>query len=438
MKRYFEDRKLSIQTAILCILFVWLSYFTRALGISLVAALICYFIIERLLGKTDRNLKQVLLTILIITIPIGLWAYRCNMVQSFMKSASGGYGAEVGVADAATNILRRIEAHISVHFVANSFAPIIIYGIVWCLRRRRTVVEYYFIIFILILSVISGPAEKYTGDTMQHVRRYLVVIMPLTLYYFVMGVKPIIEALVSLDRKKLFETLAFLVSISFLLMIFYVTTEHGIRKFLIDYLSIMVLCALIAIFAILSAFSKRLLHLFSKNLSALSGIILYCLLCLLIFGEMIIAIQYIAGTSAARSPDWDEYISIAGWVKENTPLEALVASRLNYEFYLISGRRGENSRVWGYDPFTNTPEQQQQVLTDIKKILITYGFDYWILDNTREDSRVVISVLAQNPDETNNMFKIVYSYPPLRNTLAYVLEVNKEWVKKEKERRGIK
>ena len=77
-------------------------------------------------------------------------------------------------------------------------------------------------------------------------------------------------------------------------------------------------------------------------------------------------------------------------------------------------------------------------MTDIKKILITYGFDYWILDNTREDSRVVISVLAQNPDETNNMFKIVYSYPPLRNTLAYVLEVNKEWVKKEKERRGIK
>ncbi|KPK88840.1 hypothetical protein AMJ80_10575 [bacterium SM23_31] len=142
--------------------------------------------------------------------------------------------------------------------------------------------------------------------------------------------------------------------------------------------------------------------------------------------------------SRAYTPQGEAYVEAGKWVKENTPPEALVASRLNYEFYLISGRRGENSRVWGYDPFTNTPEQQQQVLTDIKKMLITYGFDYWILDNTREDSRVVISVLAQNPDETNNMFKIVYSYPPLRNTLAYVLEVNKEWVKKEKERRGIK
>ena len=140
-----------------------------------------------------------------------------------------------------------------------------------------------------------------------------------------------------------------------------------------------------------------------------------------------------AYTAAGKS-----FVEAAKWVKDNTSPEALVASRLNKEFYLISGRRGQNSRVWGYDQYSNTPEQQQQVLKDIKDKLVTFGFDYWILDNTRGDSQIVINVLARNPDEMNKMFKIVYLYPPQQNALAYVLEVNKEWVAQEKAKGKIK
>jgi len=142
--------------------------------------------------------------------------------------------------------------------------------------------------------------------------------------------------------------------------------------------------------------------------------------------------------SRAYTSAGEAYVEAAKWVKDNTPPDALVVSRLNYEFYLISGRRGQNSRVWGYETFTNTPEERQQVLKDIKDMLIKYDFDYWILDNTRGDSQIVINVLAQNPDEFNKMFRIVYAYPPQQNALAYVLEVNREWVAQEKAKGKIK
>ena len=127
------------------------------------------------------------------------------------------------------------------------------------------------------------------------------------------------------------------------------------------------------------------------------------------------------------------YVAAAEWIKENTQPDALIGSRLHYEFYLISERRGNNCRVWGYEPFDNSVESQQKVLTNIKNQLITHDYDYWILDNTRQDSKIVLSVLSQNPENLNEMFHLVYAAPQTQSgPLAYVLKVNKDWLGNER------
>lgn len=342
MRRYFEGEQFSIRVAFLCTLFIWLSYFTRALGISLVAAFVAYFIIERILGKTDRGFWRVLLTLIVIAIPIGLWAYRCNMAQSFVKSASGGYGATVGAAGAVTNILRRVEAHISFYmagkFLYVPLAPIALYGIGWCLLRKRTVMEYYAIIFMVMLALVTGPARKYTFDEMWAVKRYFVPMIPFILYYCVMGGKSILDALTSLDKRKLLGCLVFLLSVNLLVMLFYTGTGRGIRKFLVDYLSIIILCALITVLALISSRAKSSWPVSEYSPHA-NRVIAYTLLGLAILHGLGMAILYVTEISSPRTPAWDEYINIAEWVEENTPAESIVMCRKPRLFYYWTDRK---------------------------------------------------------------------------------------------------
>jgi len=137
------------------------------------------------------------------------------------------------------------------------------------------------------------------------------------------------------------------------------------------------------------------------------------------------------------NPTHEAYVNVAQWVKQNTPQDAVFASRLDKEFYLISDRHGVNSRSYfGYER-EYSDEIRDEVLKNISDNIIDNDIDYWILDNTRPDTAMLNYVLDRNIDVFNTMFQVVYAYPHDR-ALAHVLQVKKEWVAAERERRSVK
>ena len=127
------------------------------------------------------------------------------------------------------------------------------------------------------------------------------------------------------------------------------------------------------------------------------------------------------------SPNAKAYIETAYWVRDNTPSDAKIASRLDKEFYILSDRKGINARVWHDFEYTYTDGMRDEVLSNMKALIIQYDIDYWILDMTRTDSQVSIMVLQQNPEVFNSMFQIVFAYPAQPDSRAFVLKVKKEW-----------
>lgn len=150
---------------------------------------------------------------------------------------------------------------------------------------------------------------------------------------------------------------------------------------------------------------------------------------------------FIQKTHSSRydTPAGKAYVEAALWVRDNTPPDARVASRLDKEFFIISGRVGNNAKVWTRNDFNYSDEMRDVVLKGITNLILDFEFDYWILDFLRTDSRITIQVLQNNPEAFNAMFEIVYVYPPPaqnQNPLAYVLKVKEDWYELEKEKRG--
>jgi len=83
-------------------------------------------------------------------------------------------------------------------------------------------------------------------------------------------------------------------------------------------------------------------------------------------------------------------------------------------------------------------ETRDEVINTMTDLMLRYEPDYWILDNTRVDSRMVNEVLTRNRDFLNQVFQFVYVYPQSQQPLALVLKVNKEWLAEERARRNEK
>jgi hypothetical protein len=140
----------------------------------------------------------------------------------------------------------------------------------------------------------------------------------------------------------------------------------------------------------------------------------------------IVVMSHAAEKSSANAR---AYIEAAYWVRNNTPHDVRIASRLDKEFYILSDRKGINARVWHEFEYTYTDAMRDEVLSNMKDLIIQYDIDYWILDMTRTDSQVSIMVLQQNPGVFNSMFQIAFAYPEQPDSRAFVLKVKKEWFK---------
>lgn len=98
------------------------------------------------------------------------------------------------------------------------------------------------------------------------------------------------------------------------------------------------------------------------------------------------------------TPTAAAFINASEWAGENIPEDAILGSRLDKESSLIANRMGENIRTWQLNKgtFSNTPEQNLFIEKEILRLLIDIGFDYWILDYTRPDTRYTLMTLQKN------------------------------------------
>ncbi len=121
-----------------------------------------------------------------------------------------------------------------------------------------------------------------------------------------------------------------------------------------------------------------------------------------------------------------EYYEAGEWIKENVPEDAILASRLDKEMYIFSGRKSVNARIYhAYDnQFTN--EKGTEMINNLQKRIIDNDVDYYILCNTRPDMRMAVRAISGNSEIFESMFNLVYTSP---NRTTWVLQVKEEWKK---------
>lgn len=211
----YEEKWLS-KTTFFAISFILLAYFTRFIGISLVAAILIYLLFER---KADQNLsisvKKVIFGGLSIFIPILFWVLRNYSVKRI-----GGFdyfeefllGPNPFNLDVSWGFLERMIHNVYAfvfyafprvligiqfphrNFVAFILTGIIFYGFLYCFVKKRTVAEYYIIFYMFILFLWSWSALAGA--------RFLLPLIPFVFYYFIVGVRKILETVRACESLK--------------------------------------------------------------------------------------------------------------------------------------------------------------------------------------------------------------------------------------------
>ncbi|MCP4725219.1 MAG: hypothetical protein GY863_09290 [bacterium] len=121
-----------------------------------------------------------------------------------------------------------------------------------------------------------------------------------------------------------------------------------------------------------------------------------------------------------------EYYETGEWIKENLPEDAVLASRLDKEMFIFSGRKSVNARIYhAYDnQFSN--EKGTEMINNLQKKIIDNDVDYYVLCNTRPDMRMAMLAISGNTPIFQAMFTVVHTS---RNQTTHVLQVKEEWKK---------
>ncbi len=230
----FMDNKFSKKYLFLCSLFLLLSYFTRTIGFVLIIAIGLYITFERL---NKQEIRKFVFIILIIAIPILLWSVRIlgnegetyeqySYKDLFLKNSI--YDFDSGSLDS-NGIINRVvyngEKHItqfsktifdSVNWLSLIYPSLkwvelsvillvfftIIGGFIVSLKNR-TIIEYYFFVYIFFILLIPDPSS-----------RFLFPVIPFIINYFFKGIEIVSN---KLDKKIIMNLLIILVIICSLL-----------------------------------------------------------------------------------------------------------------------------------------------------------------------------------------------------------------------------
>jgi hypothetical protein len=364
VRRYAGEGNVLSKNAVLTSLLVLTSYFTRGIGLALVAATVLYLLLE---GKL--NLRKAAFIGLTFLIPAALWTIRNHTISperqlpSILRE-SLGYGRElilvnpsdpysktIGFGDLIVRLRRNItyyEGLISNIVSGKSFgaglgahliSAVVLIGLIYCFIRQRTIVEYYFPFYMLIY--LAWPSWQ--GE------RFLVPVIPFIFYYVL----------------RTTELLLSLVELIFRLI-------------------------------------KRKVSIEGKGFRLIEGAVLLALVLFLVRSNWAIDVNIVKRERAR--PYYDKVISdfldVIGWIKENTPPETVVISDRPSWVYLLSGRK-----TFSFPWVPNTDE----VVGFIRQIKADYVIVNPISSVT---SRYLVPSIERNQEK----FKEVYRRG---NSIAY-------------------
>lgn len=227
---------------ICALLFIMISYFTRSIGVSLAGAAIAYLFWDK---RKKVSVRDTIIAGAILIIPIILW-----LIYGYLAKKTGGfeyYSAFMSMQDplnptvklsiwtmlahnvyayafyAVPNIITGIHIP-SRNYLAFIGTIITLLGFINKLIFKRTIVEYYIVLYVLILFL--WPWSAVAGA------RFLVPVLPFVFYYFITGSKILIYKLAiskKLKRIFLFLLLAIIFSLNLKTTFSYFASANFIR-----------------------------------------------------------------------------------------------------------------------------------------------------------------------------------------------------------------
>ncbi len=224
IRRYGREETVFNKSGVIASILILTSYFTRGIGVSLAAAAFLYLLLEGGSGKGFR-LKSRKAAFIGVTflIPALLWTIRNQTISpekrlpSILRE-SLGYGRElilvnpsdpysrtIGLGDFIVRLRRNIvyyEGLISNivsgragggALLAHIISAVMLIGLIYCLMRRRTIVEYYFPLYMLVY--LAWPSWQ--GE------RFLVPVIPFILYYLLRTAELILGSVELIIRRRI-------------------------------------------------------------------------------------------------------------------------------------------------------------------------------------------------------------------------------------------
>jgi len=357
---------------------VFYSYQIKPIGIGLLAAAVVYFILIK------RDWKKLLLFVGVCGIGFVLWNMR-----NYLATGSVGYLEFFTQAISREGVIGASEPTKGFGIIGNLFYKpfdVAIQGhkifIPTMFQNMPTALNQLSIIFVIILytgfiyslfkhrsALDFAVAILFYGIVMYayliEPDRYYLPLIPFMYFYFIIGLKFLLSKIISLLKFKA-ETSLLNFSLLFVLIIMF------------------------------------FMNLISAN--------------------KVIASEH-SGKEYARD-SYQEYYEMAMWIKEKLPKDAILASRLDKEMYVLTKRKGVNSRIYFSYDTEWTEEKGEEMVDYLKELIIQNDVDYYILDNARPDSYMTKMTLIKNPDVFNAMFTAVYAS---KSQGSYVLKVKPEW-----------
>jgi 4-amino-4-deoxy-L-arabinose transferase-like glycosyltransferase len=199
LHRYSHERSWSVLAVAMAAALISLAYLTRLIGLSLLLATVIYLIGESA-GELRVRIKRAAVITGLAAIPAVLWFLRNWTINQY----AGGpywfyYSLPLKRASAAQSPIHGIIVYLAklaitaydytVHagrvivFYLPSpswvvlpllLALLIFAGFIWCVLRKRTIVEYYVFFYLCLLLPFPGSRQQ----------RYLIPLLPFIWYYF--------------------------------------------------------------------------------------------------------------------------------------------------------------------------------------------------------------------------------------------------------------
>jgi len=216
-EKYKQEDSWFSKTGIILGIFILLSYFTRTIGITLIACCLLYFVFEK---RVENWHKKFTVLAALILIPVIIWAlrnfyvgknispYLCEFISvndwfDFDRKTTSIFDFGLRIAGnvyaygfyAIPKIITGVEFS-NRNFIAFFITIIVFTGFLIRLIKKRSIVEYYVTLYGLVL--LMWAASSVIGV------RYLVPIIPLIFYYFIIGLEKILEKVIIKYGKNIF------------------------------------------------------------------------------------------------------------------------------------------------------------------------------------------------------------------------------------------